>query len=130
MRIAFVLSASNPRRHDPGMKLNRRRSAGFPRRGRSLFMTTTTTTATTVHFEPSGSEVTASPGESLFDVAERVGELAEKPERYCRDGGCYRCEMEVNGDLLRICQYKIPETRTYLDVLRIDTDDVWGENVI
>ncbi|KAJ8906453.1 hypothetical protein NDN08_002946 [Rhodosorus marinus] len=130
MGFAFALWVSNPRRHDGGTKLVRRKSAGLPRRARSLYMTTTSTTTTTVHFEPSGSDVTVSPGESLFDVAARLGELAEKPEGYCRDGGCFRCEMEVNGDLQRICQYKIPETSTYLDVLRIDTDDVWGENVI
>eukprot|EP00189_Rhodosorus_marinus_P008677 CAMPEP_0184753124 /NCGR_PEP_ID=MMETSP0315-20130426/43939_1 /TAXON_ID=101924 /ORGANISM="Rhodosorus marinus, Strain UTEX LB 2760" /LENGTH=41 /DNA_ID= /DNA_START= /DNA_END= /DNA_ORIENTATION= len=41
-------------------------------------MTTTTTKTTTVHFEPSGSDVMAGPGETLFDVAERIGELAEK----------------------------------------------------
>lgn len=64
-------------------------------------------TKTSVVFLPEKNITSASQGELLLDVALRAGALEEKHDAFCRDGGCYRCEMEVGGQLQRTCMCRV-----------------------
>ena len=54
-----------------------------------------------VQFELNGQTVTATPGETLLDVADRMGieipRLCHKPG-YRADGNCRSCVVEVAGE--------------------------------
>lgn len=72
-------------------------------------------TAVDIRFEPGSTSTQADVGEILLDVAVREKQIESKSQAFCRDGGCFLCEMEVdtgNGEqLLRTCQFKIPAVK-------------------
>ena len=80
-------------------------------------MTSPTQTKTKVVFLPNNQVEEATNGETLLDVAIRAGVAVEKGDAFCRDGGCYTCEMEVGGELMRTCQCKVGDS-----ALKIDRD--------
>jgi len=69
-----------------------------------------------IKFEPAGIRVEAQAHESLLEVA-LVHSQADEKLDYCKDGGCFKCEMEVDGELLRACQYRLP-SRGVIEVIR------------
>eukprot|EP00871_Galdieria_phlegrea_P005393 jgi/Galph1/5855/GphlegSOOS_G4512.1 len=88
-----------------------------------------------IRFLPDDFVVNAQCGKKLLDVAIEAGQLKESPqEPFCRDGGCYKCEMEVAGfsfpesPLIRTCKYVVPETNSEICLTRVD--EVWAENLL
>jgi ferredoxin len=76
----------------------------------------------TVHFLPDKVTVTAEPGESLLNVADRAG---IKIPTGCLMGSCFACEVEIEGqeNPVRACLVSVPD-ETVLIVRRYD-DPIW-----
>jgi ferredoxin len=76
----------------------------------------------TVHFLPDKVTVTAEPGESLLNVADRAG---IKIPTGCLMGSCFACEVEIEGqeNPVRACLVSVPD-ETVLVVRRYD-DPIW-----
>jgi ferredoxin len=76
----------------------------------------------TVHFLPDKVTVTAEPGESLLNVADRAGITIPTG---CLMGSCFACEVEIEGqeNPVRACLASVPD-ETVLIVRRYD-DPIW-----
>jgi hypothetical protein len=88
-----------------------------------------------VRFLPDNVVVEAEIGKRLLDVAIQAGQLKEEPqEPFCRDGGCYKCEMETSNTqfeeypLIRTCKYSVPPITEEIQLTKID--QVWSENML
>ncbi|CAM9446097.1 unnamed protein product [Ectocarpus sp. 8 AP-2014] len=82
-------------------------------------------------FKPSEVEVTCKPGEVALDVASRCSGMPEDSKApFCRDGGCYNCEVEVVeaaelgivDNLVRACQFKIPAEAKQLTLVQMTSE--------
>ncbi|GJQ11260.1 hypothetical protein GpartN1_g3051.t1 [Galdieria partita] len=92
---------------------------------------------TIIRFLPDNVIVHSEIGKKLLDVAIEAGQLKEHPqEPFCRDGGCYKCEMETSNTLfeeyplIRTCKYSVPPVSEEILLTRVDNDQIWGENVL
>jgi ferredoxin len=76
----------------------------------------------TVHFLPDKVTVTAEPGESLLNVADRAGVTIPTG---CLMGSCFACEVAIEGqeNPVRACLVSVPD-ETVLIVRRYD-DPIW-----
>ncbi|GJD09494.1 hypothetical protein Gasu2_37430 [Galdieria sulphuraria] len=90
-----------------------------------------------IRFLPDNVVVQAEVGKRLLDVALQAGQLKEHPlEPFCRDGGCYKCEMETSNKLfeeyplIRTCKYTVPVVSEEIQLTKVDNDQLWGENML
>ncbi|CAM9410872.1 unnamed protein product [Ectocarpus sp. 6 AP-2014] len=87
-------------------------------------------------FKPSEVEVTCKPGEVALDVASRCSGMPEDSKApFCRDGGCYNCEVEVVeaaelgivDNLVRACQFKIPAEVKQLTLIQMTSEEAFED---
>lgn len=89
-------------------------------------------------FKPSEVEVACSPGEVALDIAFRCAGMPEDSKNpFCRDGGCYNCEVEIEeaaelgvvDNLVRACQFRIPEGAKQLTLIQMNSEEAFEDMV-
>eukprot|EP00904_Undaria_pinnatifida_P013888 jgi/Undpi1/962/HiC_scaffold_10.g04426.m1 len=114
------------------------------RRGSCSRRPATTTAAATAEddvlltFRPSGIEVVCKPGEVALDVAQRCSGMVEDNKNpFCRDGGCYNCEVEVveamelgiEDNLVRACLFKVPEGAKSITLVQMNGEEAFEDMI-
>ncbi|CAN0060070.1 unnamed protein product [Pylaiella littoralis] len=87
-------------------------------------------------FKPSEVEVACKPGEVALEVASRCSGMPEDSRNpFCRDGGCYNCEVEVVeadelgivDNLVRACMFKIPKGAKKLTLIQMNSEEAFED---
>ena len=77
-------------------------------------------------------EVTAFPGDNLFEVATRAaaaaGEGDSAIEAGCYSGSCGLCEVEVRGVVARSCIGVVPAGFDVVEVRALSDDVMWNQD--
>lgn len=91
-----------------------------------------------ISFKPSEVEVVCKPGEVALEVAQRCSGMVEDNKNpFCRDGGCYNCEVEVveatelglEDNLVRACMFKVPEGAKKITLIQMSSDEAFEDMV-
>ncbi|CAM9407018.1 unnamed protein product [Discosporangium mesarthrocarpum] len=89
-----------------------------------------------ITFKPSNVQTTGAVGETLLDVARSCNGMIEDSQNpFCRDGGCYNCEVEVADaehlgladNLVRACLFKVPPGVEEVTLLQMNSDEAFED---
>ncbi|CAM9289449.1 unnamed protein product [Scytosiphon promiscuus] len=81
-------------------------------------------------------QVICQPGEVALDVALRCDGMPEDSRNpFCGNGGCYNCEVEmieaaelgIVDNLVRACQYEIPEGIRKLTLVQMNSEEAFED---